>query len=107
MFNPGDSFDESVTILNEGESGKVLQNEPVGTKDASEEGIKNHEESKNSIANNNVPKAPTTLETPTLSEPIIETTSPNIKAAAPTPVPHHMRQQDILLEPELNTGCGF
>ena len=99
IFNPEDSFEESVEIMNEGEQEKVLQN-LTKISEISTENQNNQNQSENPNKKP-LPDNPTTSATSTTLE---------HPTKASTPVedqPCHSCLHDTLPEPELNIGCGF
>ena len=100
IFNPGDSFEESVEIMNKEEQNKVLQNltektSKIPVENPSNQNL-NEKQNKNSL-----PEDPAPLNIPTALEHSIEDSTPIVKPL------HCSCLCDTLPEPELNTRHGF
>ena len=100
VFNPGDSFEESVEIINEEEQSKVLQNLTEKTSEIPVENPSNQNLNENQNKNL-LPEDPAPLNIPTALEHSIEDSTPIVEPL------HRSRLCNKLPEPEPNTGCGF
>ena len=100
IFNPGDSFEESVEIMNEEEQNKVLQNSTEKTSEIPVENLSNQNSNKNQNKNS-LPEDPAPLNIPTALEHSIEDSTSIVKPLRCS------RLRNTLPEPELNTGHSF
>ena len=100
VFNPGDSFEESVKIMNEEEQNKVLQNSTEKTSKIPVENLSNQNSNKNQNKNS-LPEDPAPSDIPTALEHSIEESTPIVEPLC------RSRLCDTLPEPELNTRRGF
>ena len=100
VFNPGDSFEKSVKIMNEEEQNKVLQNSTEKTSKILVENPSNQNLNKNKNKNS-LPEDPAPSNIPTALEYSIEDSTPIVEPL------HRSCLRNTLPEPEPNTGCGF
>ena len=100
VFNPEDSFEESVEIMNEGEQDKVLHNSTAKTSEIPAEN-QNNQNSNENQREYSLPENPAPSNSPTTPQHTMEASTPIVEP------PHRSRVCDMLPEPELNTGCSF
>ena len=100
VFNPGDSFKESVKIMNEEEQNKVLQNLIEKTSEIPVENPNNQNSNKNQNKNS-LPEDPAPSNIPAALEHSIEDSTPIVEPL------HCSHLHNTLPEPELNTRHGF
>ena len=100
VFNPGDSFEESVEIMNKEEQNKVLRNSTEKTSKIPAENPSNQNSNENQNKNS-LPEDPAPSNIPTALEHSIEDSTPIVEPLC------HSCLHDMLPEPEPNTGHGF